>query len=439
MEAFHKAGKLTDLFQPSGGGLVQRVSYCEPYSDEPQLITAIASLGNMEALWPEISKTSGRGKTFEGVGVGLTREEALIPALAESLERYCVTVFRHDQFIWATAKELNKDALDLDSIPRCSQIELSHPKCPLILPDKAKSIRWVQGISLLDGRLVYLPAIMVFLHAGFATDSERFWLPLSTGCAAHRSYESALVSAIYEVVERDAISIIWLQKLPLPRIEIEYPCDTVAPYWNAYRTSSASIDYLFFDATTDLGIPTVYGLQILRQRNDIRTLVSCSTSATMADALAKVLRDMASTRVAFRSARPVPDAWDDFTDMFHGATYMARPENASAFHFLSESGEKKRLVETPPPSLTSETELLHSVVDMLRRKHLDAYAVDLSTDEAFRVGMRVVRVIIPGLQPLSFRYRAQYLGHSRVYQAPETMGLRALTERELNPMPQPFA
>jgi ribosomal protein S12 methylthiotransferase accessory factor len=69
---------------------------------------------------------------------------------------------------------------------------------------------------------------------------------------------------------------------------------------------------------------------------------------------------------------------------------------------------------------------------------MPVYAVDLSTDEAIRAGFRVVRVLIPSLQPLSFHYRARYLGHPRLYDAPAKMGYAVRAEGELNPWPQAF-
>ncbi|MFC7479479.1 hypothetical protein ACFQX7_04670 [Luedemannella flava] len=70
---------------------------------------------------------------------------------------------------------------------------------------------------------------------------------------------------------------------------------------------------------------------------------------------------------------------------------------------------------------------------------MDAYVVDLTSDEALRAGMTVVRTVIPRLQPLSFSYRARYLGHPRLYRAPARMGHPTRSEAELNPWPQPFA
>jgi ribosomal protein S12 methylthiotransferase accessory factor len=70
---------------------------------------------------------------------------------------------------------------------------------------------------------------------------------------------------------------------------------------------------------------------------------------------------------------------------------------------------------------------------------MEAFVVDLSTDEALRCGVRIVRVLIPALQPLSFNYRARYLGHPRLYDAPMQMGHPVHQEEQLNHWPQPFS
>jgi ribosomal protein S12 methylthiotransferase accessory factor len=69
---------------------------------------------------------------------------------------------------------------------------------------------------------------------------------------------------------------------------------------------------------------------------------------------------------------------------------------------------------------------------------MEAYAVDLTCDEAREIGMWVVRVIVPGLMPLSFVGAAQYRGTPRLYEAPVAMGYTAHAAADLNPWPQPF-
>jgi len=80
----------------------------------------------------------------------------------------------------------------------------------LELPKKNLPIRWVKGISLFDKKEVWVPANMVYLHIPYKSIGEKFWLPISTGCAAHVTMEEALLGAINEVIERDAISTLWI-------------------------------------------------------------------------------------------------------------------------------------------------------------------------------------------------------------------------------------
>ncbi len=182
-------------------------------------------------------------------------------------------------------------------------------------------------------------------------------------------------------------------------------------YLTAYDQASSDLSYHFFDATTDIGLPTVYALQEAPFDSRTTTLVACAVAGTIAESLAKVICDMASVRGAFRVDRQIPASWDDFCDMFHGSTLMAKAECMSAFDFLHHTPSSRRLSDydrrlAPPPTF-------EALMDLLRDREMDTFVVDLTTDEALRAGIRVVRVIIPSLQPLSFRYRARFLGHSR--------------------------
>jgi ribosomal protein S12 methylthiotransferase accessory factor len=429
---------LVDLLQPLGGLYGTMTGYRSLASD-PRFSFRVARLGAIQQLLDGSALNHEPFRNKRGVtgsGIDLTDERAKLLALAEGLERYCTCIHSEDQFIVATAHELGVVGLDLDTIPRCSAAELSHPRCPLVLPDKTSPIRWIRGLSLCDGRLVYIPAVMVYSRLGGISKGERICLPISTGCAAHVSYEKALLNGIFEVVERDAISIIWLQQLTLPRVTLATIPPALAPYWARYERGST--ECLFFDGTTDFGIPTIYGLQ-LSHSAERATLVSCSTDFSFVSAIAKVIRDMVQLNVAFQSPPRSPKSYEDCKGLLDGATFLARAENSTAFNFLLKSTSERPLNALRPLEDRNDRDNLAMVVDIFRRKQVDVYAVDLSTDEALRAGMRVVRVVIPALQPLSFNYRARYLGHPRLYQAPRSMGYPVCSEQNINHWPQPFA
>lgn len=241
------------------------------------------------------------------------------------------------------------------------------------------------------------------------------------------------------MIERDAISLVWLQCLQLPRIVVDDVPEVIAPYWERYQRSARELEYMFFDATTDVGVFTVYALQIAHADQRVMNLVSCAADVRPDAALAKIIRDMAHIRMAFHREHPIPTDWDDYGDVLDGATFMARRANAGAFEFLVRAPSTIPLSSVRTPETANDRSKLQIVIEHLRRMGCEIYAVDLTTDEAVRSGMVVVRVLIPRLQPLSFHYRARFLGHPRLYDAPARMGCRPRLESDLNPYPQPFA
>jgi ribosomal protein S12 methylthiotransferase accessory factor len=425
------------------GGLVVRDVLFKPLSGEPNIPTRLLGMGNVHALWTHIPLTkSGTARSpLQGAGTGLTPDLCLVPALGEVIERYCACVHTREQFVWSTAADLGRDALDLDSIPRCSKTELSHPKCRLVEPSKTVPIRWVRGVSLLDGRPVFLPVVMVYLYAGYTSDEERIVVPITTGCAAHENYERAILSGILEIIERDAISLLWLQRLRVPRLRVDGLASPWDRIWSAYEASSQDLRYIFLNATTDLGIFTVFGIRVAPSNPKATTLTSCASSFDPPQAVSKVIRDLNACGIGFRGNRSVPDHWDDFNEVHHGATYMADAAQASAFNFLLESEHTQDLASIRSPVVDdgNQKNMLESLLLHLKSRHLESYVVDLSTDEALRAGVRVVRVIIPALQPLPYRYRARYLAHPRLYNAPLRMGYSVNDEQHVNPWPTPFS
>ena len=425
---------LQSLLQPGRGGLLSRISDHNSFGIEPRFKLLSTDLGAIGAPWHEIS-CRGIG-SIRGNGVGLTTEKASIPVIAESLERYCCSLFYKEQFITATNNDLGSDALDLDSVPRCSVRELKNQRCAIQLPDKRQPIRWVQALSLSSNTLVHVPVVMAYAHAGTISEAERFWNPISTGCAAHVSYELALFAAICEVVERDAVALTWLQQLELPEIVVDMPTPHLEPYWNAYRQSAHGITFKFYDATTELGIPTVYALRLAPHSELVRTLAACATGSTIDEAIAKTICDLVMIRPAFPRTEPLPECVDDFKDTFHGAAYMARAEHRQAFDFLLRTRSRRRLSEyARHPSVSSLCDVLAS----LKNHGMEVYAVDLSSDEAIRHDMRVVRVIIPSLMPISFSHAARFLGTPRLYSAPSRLGYVSRDEERVNHWPLPFA
>ncbi len=421
-------------------GLVNRVQRLPNHPGEPRFPIYSASLGDIARVVPNVAEAVGsrgaRGQ-MDGAGGGLDPERAARLCVAEALERYSTCAAPEDQLIWATARELGDEAMPLQSLPRCSPAELAHPRAMAVDIDEDAPMRWARGWSLTEHRPLWVPAVHVWMHLSAQSRGERFWNPISTGCATHTDLAQALVNAICEVVERDAIALTWYQKLALPRIEFDEVPDSLAPYLERSRRSQ--VETVFFDATTDLGLPVVYSIDLSPDNQVLGQLVMCNAGLDPADSIAKIIRESASSRIAMQVPRDVPESFDDYLNVYHGAAYMGRPERLGDFDFLLQNQHRRKFSELPNLASGEPAWDLQVLLEWLQLAGCQVVAVECTTDEARDAGFRVVRVLIPQLMPLSFTYRARYLAHPRLYTAPARMGYPVLSHEEINPLPQPFA
>ncbi|MGP4066177.1 YcaO-like family protein [Oceanobacillus sp. M65] len=420
---------------------MKQIHGLDPYPGEPDFPIKVASLGDISYAHEHIARVT-LGKSIagdlDGAGGDLREEESRIKAIAEALERYSSCIYDEKQFIWATANELGNKALDLTKVPMCSEEELAHPRVPVRKPQLDAPLRWVKGISLHTQKETWIPAIMSYLHLPAMSPGEKFWLPISTGCATHTSYEQALVNGINEVIERDAISLTWYQQLPLPHIIFDEVDQHMQNFLDNTHTTHNIKQYIF-DGTTDVGIPTVYSLQLTPHNDKLGALIMCATDLNPKNAINKVMREAASSRIAMMNRNEIPHNIDDFHGVFHGASYMAKQERLHAYDFLVNSENQVNLSQLENLEQDSPGSDLNFLLNRLEEKGFEAYAVDLTTDEAMKADMKVVRVIIPGLQPLSFSYRCRFLAHPRLYEGPRAMGYEVKSEEQINKWPQPFA
>ena len=78
---------------------------------------------------------------------------------------------------------------------------------------------------------------------------------------------------------------------------------------------------------------------------------------------------------------------------------------------------------------------------MFRRLNLDVIVVDQTTPEMIRNGLYCVKVLIPGMLPMTFGHHlTRVTGLERVLRVPMELGYtkQPLTLEQLNPYPHPF-
>jgi ribosomal protein S12 methylthiotransferase accessory factor len=381
-----------------------------------------------------------RGSGVDGLTVGAGRTLAndglsRLIAIAEGAERYAAGDFLGERRLVSAASELDGPALDLDRVPRCSERELSVPGCPVGPLDPRAPIAWVEGFDLICGGPIWVPAVMACYRLVNTPPPQRFWHKISTGYAIHVDPVEALIGGICEIIERDLIAIMWLQRLSLPVVPSACLSDTARLLLD--WSEEHFIDTYLFDGTTDIGVPTVYCLQVAAHDDRARQIVGAATTRSIGTAAEKALMEAISSRPNFHVDKRVKEDFSKFAQVDDGARYMARADMAHAFDFLLDGAatpfapERTALPEDPK-------EALSQLLKTLRRKGMQAVVVDRTTRELNDAGLTAVNVVIPDLQPMTLSPLAQYRAHPRLYEAPVLMGYSSHSEEDLNPWPQPF-
>ena len=370
---------------------------------------------------------------------GFRTAEAI--AMIEGLERlftldYCAP----ERGVHGAYADLGAVALDPLSLPLYAEEQYADPDFPLQRYEPHARLRWIEGVSLADARRCLVPLDFVC-----STSEPAIYHATSSGAACHSSLSQAIVNAVYETVERDAFMIAWLNRLALPRIELT-PADA-DPHALRDTFRRLGFELALVDLTTDLDIPVLLG--VLRDRhNPDFLLTDMVASLDPQRALAKLCRELAQFTHSYLrdphcfesglACEADPAQVRTFRD--HLAFYQSREKHRYA-DFLTQGPRVRRMREASyRPDIPDPAGELQALEACLASRVHDIIVVDCTVPMLAEFGLHVVKVVIPGLQPLNAGHLRRVLGGRRLYRAPVEMGLktRESTLAELNPWPHPF-
>jgi len=352
-------------------------------------------------------------------GKGGTKEEAQNACIAEGLERYS-SVYQGDEPV-VRAKAASLETVDVPQLLLFSEAQygdreiwnVGHPSTQFVPQpfDGSAEIGWAPAVSLDTGITRFVPA--GFVYAGYPLDGEHgYCIPDSNGCAAGQSIEEAKCSAVFELIERDALAIWWYNRVRRPSVRLELFGDTrIDGILAAFARLGRSV-YLL-DITTDLGIPVYVAL--------------APTTAGTAPLFGAAAHVCART-AAFKALSEMAQVWFWNSRAEYGPEMRSWLQTAalpdSEFSYLRPAGA----VDPDPAPWTGHEAAVSHCVSRLRIAGIEAYSIDLTRPE---IRLPVVRVVAPGLRHMWPRYAP-----GRLYDIPVSLGWvkQATTESQLNPI-----
>ena len=341
-------------------------------------------------------------------------DRAFMKALGEGLERYCAGVYRQSEFLTSSVTN------------RANPVSPSRFARPdsYRAADREEPIPWVDGEDLSTGEDVSLPA--EFVH--YPPPQERHKPAITTGLGLGSSGTEALLSGLYEVIERDATMLAWYSTFEPLALDI----DDGRFETRRKRARAEELDVTALLVTQDVDVPVV-AVAVHRDAahddDDAWPRFAMGSGADLDPVAAAQagLEEALQNWMELRSMGP-EQAADEKAAI---GDYASFPPLAR--EFVDVDADATVPAETVgPASVPDGEDELDAVVDRVDAAGLDAYAASTTTSDVASLGFEAVRVVIPEAQPL---FTGEPFFAERAEAVPRDLGFEPQLDREYHPYP----
>ena len=410
-------------------GIVPRV---ESRNLGPGLHIAVANQSNRERLDPRENRRIGKPEGAGGKGV--TRTQARVSCLAEAVERYACGWTGTEPRRVAGISELGDAAVHPERLLGFSDGQYKDrdklnkgADAMHVIPqrfDAKKKVEWSPAWSLTEDAPRWLPTRYCYFNyqAEKVPGDHQFCFGDSNGCASGGNLEEAILQGMLELIERDAISQWWYNRLSLPAADLSGVDTKIVASMEKYCDKHGLV-FEVLDLTADLGIPVT---ATVTARKSDGGAITIGFGAHLDPVVA-------ATRSLTEVSQLLP--FNDDGEFSLDAEKFTAAKEWFDTAFLDQHPYLKTASEAAPASLApgiadvaSIDQAVRFCVDRLAEFDLELIVHDFDRKD---VPLSAVRTAVPGI--CHFWNRR---GNPRLFEAPVRAGRldKPLTEDELNPV-----
>lgn len=343
----------------------------------------LQEIGNADLIGLPVYRVSC-SKNFNEWGKGITPEQSRASAIMERVERISASAFFRDS-IEATHSSFNN--LGKDAVSR-KDFGLLNMHYVLYGENRINNIEmdWVKSHSLVSGKEILVPAQEVFL--GYR--NQKFHDSLcSNGLASGNTIEEAIVQAVCEVIERHVYHKAYFNFPKSRRVDL----DTVEnPELKRIigQLKSKGFEIAANDISDGWNLSSISTfIYHPKEETIFNSYLKVGTSTDPEVAIIRAITEYAQNRaVAIHRASYGKDA----EGFFHGAS----EETLEQYKWATDDENLIPIKELNSISKDDFKKEIEIITEDIRQKGYDLLVHDLTHP---KIGIPVVRAMIPGLQP----------------------------------------
>lgn len=329
------------------------------------------------------------------LGKGVTREAAELSAIGEAVERYTSTTWGR-----AEANEHAGLSIPIESFSHWPNVDCK--SAAALLPQHGLV---AAGESFPSGEKCWLPAAVVFLDHPAPGQEGHYAIPNSNGLGAGFNLETATISALLEVIERDALMRAWRDRRCVGRLQPDSLGDTVVRLLVTLRAAELSCELVLLESAG--GAATVIALLKPNGTKIPRLSVGCAARLDLSEAAFAATLEAIQVRQALSEMLVNPNIFVKAEALVSRTAIARQPiDHALLYGVNADTTAIQFLVNAPlisaPCSMADRIADSTSLAQSLTGQGYDIYRVDLTTSDIAAMGWRCVRVVSPQLVSLFF-------------------------------------
>ncbi|MBP6994270.1 YcaO-like family protein [Candidatus Woesebacteria bacterium] len=435
--------KVFDYIYKAGITQYPYPSFDKMYHDEPKVFGI--------RLWAKNGETDGsRIKGGYSRGVSFDMEEALSKVVGELLERYPLTIYRNKDLISASISDLRQkkthffDPFLLDQFSPWQK-----EKFPRYRFDDASRFCWVEGISLMTKKKALIPAQMVYWNYQILSNEPILRQMSTSGNGGMFTLTEALLSGLYELIQRDAFMLFWLNRIAPPRIEVtSIKNPEIVSLLESCKNYGLRVSFL--DATSDFHIPVVITVLEDEYGGGPSVVLGGGCGLDPEHALIRSLIEAISVRYWLRDRMDkgqsciLPDGMEPFTtttlNSITRMSYWGSPGMGEKIQFFLQ-GELRSINQSflgaPEKNMMPEKQLKHlKKIFQKKGERYEIFYYEAKHEVLDTLGYSSVSVSVPAILPLFMDESRAPLGNPRLQEACRALGYKPA--KTINPLPHPF-